>query len=60
MRAHDAVAREQAKVAVDQAKKKLGERGVVWWSDGAPDYNRHLVMKTPYAAWYETLLTRMH
>jgi hypothetical protein len=41
-----------ARAAVDQAKTALGERGPVWWSDGAPDYNRHLVKNTPYAAWY--------
>jgi len=38
--------------AVGEAKKALGERGVVWWNDGAPDFNRHLAKNTPYAAWY--------
>jgi hypothetical protein len=38
--------------AVDQAKQALGERGPVWWKDGAPDLNRHLVKNTPYATWY--------
>jgi hypothetical protein len=38
--------------AVDEAKKALGERGPVWWNDGAPDFNRHLAKNTPYAAWY--------
>ena len=38
--------------AVDAAKCALGERGPVWWQDGAPDFNRHLVRNTPYAAWY--------
>jgi hypothetical protein len=38
---------------VDQAKVALGERGPVWWTDGAPDFNRHLVKNTPYAAWLE-------
>ncbi len=37
---------------VDSIKRQLGERGPVWWSDGAPDYNRHLVKNTPYAEWY--------
>jgi hypothetical protein len=27
----------------------------VWWSDGAPDFNRHLAVNTPYAAWYRDL-----
>jgi hypothetical protein len=33
---------------VDAAKVALGERGPVWWTDGAPDFNRHLVKNTPY------------
>nr|WP_029082539.1 hypothetical protein [Bradyrhizobium sp. th.b2] len=37
---------------VDEAKRSLGERGPVWWDDGAPDYNRHAVKNTPYAGWY--------
>src|ERR1700712_1559506 len=37
--------------AVDKAKIALGERGPVWWTDGAPDLNRHAVKNTPYAAW---------
>jgi len=42
-------------VAVDAAKHALGERGPVWWTDGAPDFNRRLVANTPYAAWYAAL-----
>jgi hypothetical protein len=38
----------QARMAVDAAKVALGERGPVWWTDGAPDLNRHLVKNTPY------------
>lgn len=41
-----------ARQAVDSAKKELGERGPVWWKDGTPDFNRHLVHNTPYAHWY--------
>ena len=41
-----------ARAAVNAAKVALGERGPVWWSDGAKDFNRHLVKNTPYAAWY--------
>ena len=55
MRAHNPAAREQARQAVDAAKHALGERGPVWWTDGAPDYNRHLARNTPYAAWFATL-----
>lgn len=49
--------RAQARAMVEQTKVALGERGPVWWSDGAPDYNRHLVKNTPYATWYESLGT---
>jgi hypothetical protein len=45
--------RAAARAAVDWAKVALGERGPVWWDDGAPDYNRHLVKNTPYASWWE-------
>jgi len=38
--------------AVDAAKVALGERGPVWWTDGAPDLNRHKVADGPYAAWW--------
>jgi hypothetical protein len=44
----------QARRKVDAAKRGLGERGDVWWSDGAPDYNRFLVRNTPYRTWYES------
>jgi hypothetical protein len=41
-----------ARKAVDVAKIALGERGPVWWSDGAPDLNRHKVKDSPYAKWW--------
>lgn len=53
MRAGDAEARRLAKEAVEAAKQRLGERGPVWWDDGAPDWNRHMARSTPYAGWYE-------
>ncbi len=43
------------RAAVDAAKRGLGERGSVWWTDGAPDLNRTLVKNTPYAGWFATL-----
>ena len=49
----DAIA--QARLLVDAAKRKLGERGPVWWEDGAPDYNRRMVRTTPYARWFAEL-----
>ncbi|RYE34647.1 MAG: hypothetical protein EOP23_03805 [Hyphomicrobiales bacterium] len=44
-----------ARAAVDAAKVALGERGPVWWHDGAPDFNRHLAKNTPYADWASAL-----
>lgn len=49
----DAIA--AARAAVDVAKRGLGERGPVWWSDGTPDYNRRLARNTPYAGWFSAL-----
>jgi hypothetical protein len=43
---------QAARKAVDAAKVALGERGPVWWTDGAPDLNRHKVSGTPYAEWW--------
>ena len=54
-RAGDATAERRARRAVDAAKVALGERGPVWWSDGAPDYTRHLARNTPYAEWWAAL-----
>jgi hypothetical protein len=46
--------------AVDDAKRALGERGPVWWKDGAPDLNRHMVKNTPYAEWYARVARSRH
>jgi hypothetical protein len=54
-RTDDAAAMRTARAAVDAAKVTLGERGPVWWCDGAPDYNRHLAKNTPYASWFAGL-----
>ncbi|ALK98908.1 hypothetical protein AB595_01410 [Massilia sp. WF1] len=54
-KAGDADAERSARAAVDEAKRALGERGPVWWSDGAPDYNRRLAANTPYADWHAAL-----
>lgn len=50
----DPVALARARAGVDQAKRGLGERGPVWWSDGAPDINRTLVKNSPYREWWRT------
>lgn len=55
MRQGDAAAREAARAQVETAKQALGERGPVWWDDGAPDYNRHLARNSPYAEWFAGL-----
>jgi hypothetical protein len=44
-----------AHAEVDRVKRALGERGPVWWTDGAPDYNRHMARNTPYADWFAAL-----
>ena len=51
-RARTPAALAAARGRVERAKRQLGERGPVWWTDGSPDFNRRLVKNTPYAAWY--------
>lgn len=58
LRRGDADALSAARAGVDSAKFALGERGPVWWTDGAPDLNRHLAKNTPYADWYLALDTQ--
>jgi hypothetical protein len=47
----DACKLKDARHRVHSAKVALGERGAVWWDDGAPDFNRHLARNTPYSEW---------
>ncbi|WP_375410514.1 hypothetical protein [uncultured Methylobacterium sp.] len=54
-RAGDEAMIARARAEVDAAKHGLGERGPVWWDDGAPDQNRRMVRNTSYAAWYAGL-----
>ncbi len=56
-KANDALGERQARMEVDDVKRALGERGPVWWTDGAPDFNRRLVGNTQYAGWYAELVT---
>ena len=51
----DKTAEDGAHRDVNEAKIALGERGPVWWDDGAPDLNRRMVKNTPYAGWFERL-----
>jgi hypothetical protein len=55
LKASNKEAERQARAAVDEAKIALGERGPVWWTDGAPDFNRRMVRNTPYADWFAAL-----
>ena len=55
LRSKDADELAQARHAVNEAKVALGERGPVWWTDGACDFNRCLVKNSPYADWFEGL-----
>jgi hypothetical protein len=52
LRASDRDAERAARAAVHAAKVALGERGPVWWADGAPDLTRRLARNTAYAAWW--------
>lgn len=54
-KAGDMTAEDAAHDEVDRIKRALGERGPIWWSDGAPDLNRHMVHTGPYADWFAGL-----
>ena len=53
--AHGEAGTRAARAAVHEAKVALGERGDVWWDDGAPDYPRRAPKNTPYAAWWAAI-----
>lgn len=53
LKAKDSVQLASARLSVHAAKVGSGERGPVWWQDGAKDYNRFLVKNTPYGEWFE-------
>lgn len=55
MRSGDGRGREAARLLIELAKQGLGERGPVWWADGAPDLNRHMARNTLYADWFASL-----
>jgi hypothetical protein len=57
LNSEDQKAERAARRRVHKAKVALGERGPVWWRDGAPDYNRRLIKNTPYADWHAALRT---
>ena len=44
-----------ARERVQTAKVALGERGPVWWCDGAPDESRRHPANSRYAPWWAAL-----
>ena len=54
-RASDPEAEAAARQLVHAAKVALGERGPVWWTDGASDVNRHAPTNTSYSSWWAGL-----
>ncbi|ALN72838.1 hypothetical protein [Aureimonas sp. AU20] len=54
-RTGDDAALRAARGTVDEAKRDLGERGLVWWTDGAADFSQRMVRSTPYADWFTAL-----
>ena len=50
----------ELRAQLNSLKRELGERGPVWWTDGAPDYNRHKVDNTPYRDWYRREMRAGH
>ena len=58
MKAGDREGQETARRRVEAAKVALGERGPVWWTDGAPDLNRHMASNTVYAGWFAEMRRR--
>lgn len=53
--AEDEAEENAARGRVDDSKVKLGERGPVWWDDGAPDLTGKRPAKTDYADWWASL-----
>ena len=46
---------KEARARVDIAKRRLGERGPVWWDDDSPDEGGKHPKNTIYAAWWDAL-----
>jgi hypothetical protein len=53
--AGDGAAERAARASVDAAKRRLGERGPVWWADGAPDEGGRHPARSGYADWWAGL-----
>lgn len=46
---------QDARARIDAAKTRLGEKGPVWWDDGAPDESGLLPESSSYAGWWAGL-----
>ncbi|MCF7700428.1 hypothetical protein [Loktanella sp. M215] len=53
--ASDEAETRAARDRVDLAKRDLGERGPVWWDDGAPDEGGKHPKNSSYADWWTGL-----
>lgn len=53
--AGDDIDTRKARDRVQQAKQALGERGPVWWNDGAPDETGRAPAHSTYATWWANL-----
>lgn len=55
IRGAEGAALRDARARVDAAKRRLGERGPVWWQDGAPDEGGRHPKNSAYADWWAGL-----
>lgn len=55
LKLEDRVAEKAARARVHAAKLALGERGPVWWTDGAPDENRKRLENSSYSDWWRAV-----
>lgn len=55
MKAETPQAAKEAQVRVTAAKCALGERGPVWWADGALDEGGQAPENSSYASWWAAL-----
>lgn len=53
--ATDEAEMQAARGRVDEAKRRLGERGPVWWKDGSPDEGGKHPKNSVYADWWAAL-----
>lgn len=53
--AKDAAEEREARDRVETAKRRLGERGPVWWEDGTPDEGGRHPCNSSYADWWAGL-----